>query len=348
MNRIRHIFIREKMWFILLIHFAPMTLLGQSFFKAMHSNLSYFGEKPYEKEALNVYLGNAENPILGKKIIQNDSLFFIPIVPFSPNQKYKAVYKNTVYPFELPPLPISAPLKVLAIYPLADTLPNNILKFYFEFSEPIADGQVYPKIQLYDANNQLVPEAFVNLGTELWDENRTRLTLWIDPGRVKTHLLRHESEGEVLSKNKQYHITVEPTIVSKKGSVLHTELTKFFYTTEAIREALHWKTWTVLASKDHIDINTDRLMDFGTAQKMILVFDRKSKEITGKWSFGDTEKFLRFLPEKALAKGRYYLKINTLIEDVSANNVNAAFDRNMKTQKRNNKAFVKIKVNNVN
>lgn len=51
-----------------------------------------------------------------------------------------------------------------------------------------------------------------------------------------------------------------------------------------------------------------------------------------------------FSPEKPLDTGRYYLKINTLIEDVSANNINTAFDRNIKTQKRNDKEFVKIKV----
>ena len=332
------------MWFILLINFAPMTVLGQSCFKANHKQLTYFDRKPYEKEALNVYLSDAKNPILGKRIVENDSLIFIPIVPFSVNQSYKVVYKNEVYHFELPPLSISEPLTVLAIYPLADTLPNNILKFYFEFSEPLAEGQVYPKIQLYDANNQVIPEAFVNLGTELWDENRTRLTLWIDPGRVKTHLLRHDTEGEVLGENKTYHLKIAPDIVSKKGNVLKQEITKSFYTSQAIREALEYKKWQISGSKNRIDIQTGRIMDYGTAKKMIQVFDKKSKQVAGKWGFGETETVLRFTPENPLTQGKYFLKINTLIEDVSANNINAPFDRNTKTQKRNNKVFVRLKV----
>ncbi len=46
-------------------------------------------------------------------------------------------------------------------------------------------GDSYRHIQLRDAKGKAVELPFLELGEELWNPDMTRLTLFIDPGRVK-------------------------------------------------------------------------------------------------------------------------------------------------------------------
>ena len=81
---------------------------------------------------------------------------------------------------------------VIAVYPTADQLPANHLKFYLHFSEPMREGRdIFDKIQLFDGAGTKVIGPWRR--QELWNENATRFTLWIHPGRIKNGLaLRNE------------------------------------------------------------------------------------------------------------------------------------------------------------
>ena len=47
-------------------------------------------------------------------------------------------------------------------------------------------GDVYRQIQMIElAENQTVQWPFLEMGEELWNQDMTRLTLLIDPGRIK-------------------------------------------------------------------------------------------------------------------------------------------------------------------
>ena len=63
------------------------------------------------------------------------------------------------------------------VYPTADRLPENQLKFYLHFTSPMSRGEAYRRIHLLDADGKEVDRAFLELGEELWDPDGKRFTL---------------------------------------------------------------------------------------------------------------------------------------------------------------------------
>src|SRR6185436_15583273 len=80
------------------------------------------------------------------------------------------------------------PTVVAQVYPTADALPANQLKFYLDFSAPMSFGDAYRHIRLLDEEGRDVPRAFLQTAHELWDARRQRFTLILDPGRIKRGL----------------------------------------------------------------------------------------------------------------------------------------------------------------
>ncbi len=74
---------------------------------------------------------------------------------------------------------------LLHVYPNTAIIPENILRIYLQFSEPMARGQIRGKVLLTDAQGRRVNSPFLNLHTELWNKPQTRVTLLLDPGRIK-------------------------------------------------------------------------------------------------------------------------------------------------------------------
>jgi len=83
------------------------------------------------------------------------------------------------------------------VYPTTSQIPENILRFYVYFSEPIKDGSTIKSIHifnednvevnLYDTNSSATG-IFLETLEELWSPDYQRITLILDPGRVKNRI----------------------------------------------------------------------------------------------------------------------------------------------------------------
>ena len=71
------------------------------------------------------------------------------------------------------------PTVVTHIYPSASVLPENLLKFYLQFSGPMNRGDIYDHIHLHDAKGKTVELPFLEIDEELWSPDMTRLTLFM-------------------------------------------------------------------------------------------------------------------------------------------------------------------------
>src|SRR5690606_15281787 len=89
--------------------------------------------------------------------------------------------EDPVWQFRLPAAPPQPPTQVVAIYPSAGALPENVLKFYIHFSAPMSRGEAYRRVHLY-RGDEPIEDPFLELGEELWDADQTRFTLFIHPG----------------------------------------------------------------------------------------------------------------------------------------------------------------------
>ena len=72
---------------------------------------------------------------------------------------------------------------VEAVYPTTDTVPMNLLRMYIQFSAPMSVGDDADKhVRLLDESGRVVTNAFLIAagGTELWDPEHKRMTLFFD------------------------------------------------------------------------------------------------------------------------------------------------------------------------
>ena len=159
-------------------------------------------------------------PITGKYRVVVDALRFEPKFPIEPGLEYIAKFDPSRLPvarneresrlsFRLPAPDKPAAATVARVEPSGDVLPENLLKFYLHFSAPMSRGEVYDRVRLVDASGATVEGAFLRIGEELWDASGTRITLLLDPGRIKRGLRPREEEGPILEAGKTYALVVD-------------------------------------------------------------------------------------------------------------------------------------------
>jgi hypothetical protein len=74
---------------------------------------------------------------------------------------------------------------VSQVFPTADELPENQLRLYVHFSAPMGSKGGLDFIHLLDENGAEVEDPFLPLDAEFFNDDRTRYTVFFDPGRQK-------------------------------------------------------------------------------------------------------------------------------------------------------------------
>src|SRR5688500_13348437 len=70
------------------------------------------------------------------------------------------------------------------------------------------EGKALEHIALIKNNQDTVDKVFLNLQPELWNKDRTMLTLWLDPGRIKRDLQPNKMMGEPLQLASNYQLVI--------------------------------------------------------------------------------------------------------------------------------------------
>ena len=122
-----------------------------------------------------VRLQGKDQKIIGNLIKTNQGTSFVPAFAFSNGVTYEVFSGNEVI-YTFTPEYSSNPPKLLEVYPQTDTLPENFLKFYLVFDQPMGVGKAYDQIHLYQGK-KLIRNAFLKLEPELWDSEKKTLTV---------------------------------------------------------------------------------------------------------------------------------------------------------------------------
>ena len=157
------------------------------------------------------------------------------------------------------------PAKVVAIYPSAATLPENQLRFYLHFSAPMSRGEVYEHLKLLKADGTAVELPFLEIGEELWDTSGKRLTLLIDPGRIKRGLKPREENGPVLEAGGKYTLVIDKAFHDAEGRPLAESFEKTFTAAAPVEAAIDPKDWKIAlpaaGSREPLAIKFPRPLD---------------------------------------------------------------------------------------
>ena len=315
-------------------------------------------ERADYSELLQVYVGNGtdcctnKSPIAGSYEADNRSVRFTPQFSFVEGQDYvirvqhwsedkegedKGV-SHKLTPFKIQAnTPIVKP-EVTAIYPSGDILPENVLRFYIHFSTPMKPHVAFDYIKLVDASGNVDDAAFMKFKQELWSEDRKRLTILMDPGRIKRNVATNLSLGAALHKGESYQLVVEEGWPTANSTEPLASFSKSFIVSDALRELPNSENWEITApairTKDPLEIHFDRSFDHQLLHKDIKVFSAAGEEIQGKSLPGNHETEWHFQPNEAWENEQITIVVNSELEDVAGNNFRDLLDHSIETETR--------------
>jgi hypothetical protein len=280
-------------------------------------------------------------PLLGAYRVADGALRFTPRFPLSRGVHYRAVFHPDRIPgarkgqdaVELSlslPKPARAAAAVDCVYPTADRLPENLLKFYLHFTAPMSRGEAYRRIHLLDADRKEVDAAFLELGEELWDPDGKRFTLFIDPGRIKRGLKPREDLGPVLEQGKTYTLVIDREWADADGEPLKEAFKKTFRAVAADEAPPDPKTWRLAppaaGGKTPLAVTFPKAMDHALLQHMLWVTDAAGRKVAGDVSITDGETRWLLTPREPWAAAAYRLVADTRLEGLAGNSVGRPFE----------------------
>lgn len=232
------------------------------------------------------------------------------------------------------PAPDATPVAVVTqVYPTADVLPENQLKFYVHFSAPMQQGGAYRHLKLYDGGGAPVELPFLELDEELWDRTGTRFTLFIDPGRIKLGVKPREDVGAALHEGGRFVLVIEDTWPDADGRRLKAEHRKVFQVAPADRASPDPTQWTLHPpprdSRDPLVVEFGESLDHALLQRLVWVHRRAGAALTGEATIGPHESSWTFVPATPWAAGDYELRVGSVLEDLAGNSIARPFDRDL-------------------
>jgi hypothetical protein len=222
------------------------------------------------------------------------------------------------------------PTVVTQVYPTTDKLPENQLKFYLHFSAPMSRGEVYQHVKLLDEKGKAVEVPFLELEQELWDGAGRRVTLFIDPGRIKRGLKPREEVGPVLEEGKKYTLVIDKGWQDANGNPLKETYRKAFRALAPDDTQPDPRTWKVQApaagTRDVLRVTFPKPMDQALAERLVWAADGGGQKLAGTVAVTKEETVWEFTPEKAWEAGTYQLVADTRLEDLAGNSIARPFE----------------------
>ena len=297
------------------------------------------------RRLLSVYVGKettAGQPALsGSFHVAEGKLRFKPQFPFRPGLAFRAEvflpaasrdsapsrYERV---FELPAPPPGEQPRITTIYPSASALPENQLRFYLHFATPMSRGEAYEHLSLLKADGKPVLRPFLEIGEELWDTSGTRLTLLIDPGRIKRGLSPREEHGPVLEAGGKYTLLVSKGWHDASGQSIADDFRKTFTAGPPVETAIDTKAWKITAppfgTKEPLVVTFPHPLDRALVERTITLIGPDDKPVAGEVTVGKDERSWHFKADRAWVAGRHELVIDTTLEDLAGNRIGRPFE----------------------
>jgi hypothetical protein len=294
-------------------------------------------------------------PMAGRYRIETDSICFVPRFPLIRG----TVYSVLIHPLLLDSSPAdlagAGPVRdlaaastrsatrpadaaepdteVIAVYPSGAELPVNQLKLYVHFSNPMSEGCAARHVRLVRADtDQEIEAAFLDMQPELWDRERRRLTLLLDPGRIKRGLVPNQTDGYPLRVGMPVRLAIDAGFRDHSASRLVRSFSCQYRVGSELRSKLDPSDWQYeyprAGTLQPLVIRFDRPLDHALLQHCIRVWDGAGKPALGEPAVFDAESAWRFTPEVAW-HGDYCIRIDSKLEDLAGNSLARVFDRDL-------------------
>jgi hypothetical protein len=301
--------------------------------KAVSVNFTY----DKDVKTLELFVENElETAILGSLVHLKPKVYsFIPLVPFTEDQTYAIREgRRTIGGFKVSRDLLKGAPEILAIYPSTDTVPENLLKVYLQFSEPMQEvGHVLDFIKVIDETEGVEKKVFLEMESELWNRKHDLLTLWLDPGRIKTDLIPNRKLGLPILNGHIYSMHIDSNWRSAKGRQMKRSFSKSLVVTQGDYKKPTIKDWKLnipnANSREALTLLFSEPMDAVLSVETISIYDNSQNLVTGSIIISEGEKEMSFTPRNKWKTGDYKIYIKSIFEDLAGNNLNRLFDENL-------------------
>jgi hypothetical protein len=283
-----------------------------------------------------VYAGTGDiPPLLGTYAVEAGVLAFHPSFPFAPGVRYRAVFHPPdggapiERTFDGPPRETVPRTRVERVYPSGDVLPSNQLRLYIYFSAPMSRGEAGARIHVLDERGKILEGVFLP-GEELWDPNDQRLTMTLDPGRIKRGLTSNLKMGPPIADGKRYTLVIDRDWPDARGVPMLEGFRKSFQGGPADRNPPDPRDWRVTSPRagtvEAVVVDFPKPMNYPLLERMLRVSSSTQGSIAGTVSVDRQETRWRLTPQKPWSAGAYQLVVDSGLEDLAGNHIGQPFD----------------------
>jgi hypothetical protein len=284
-------------------------------------------------------------PVAGTYSVADGTLRFTPMFPFDEGRQYDVALDATRLPagqgndpwrtqviaavVGRPAVARSPSTVVTHVYPSGDIVPANQLRMYLHFSAPMDWRSGRDFVTLLDDRGEEVVDAFLPLDADFWNEDRTRYTVFFDPGRVKRGILPNRQMGRALEAGRRYTLVVKREWRDGHGLPLKEEFRHEFRARPPQERGLTMAAWKVTApaagSREPVVVTFPEPLDHGLLRRALGVA-RGGVPLAGDVAIDAAETRWRFTPSDPWTTGGYDLVALAFLEDLAGNRIGRAFE----------------------
>jgi hypothetical protein len=270
----------------------------------------------------------------GTVVRDGDDCCFVPRFPFVDGMTYAvAVDGGDAALLERPHPDRPATTEVLNVYPTAAVVPRNLLRLYVRFSARMSEGYAASHVGLVDDGGEVLVGALLPTEHELWDAARFRLTVLLDPARIKRGLVGHREIGYPLRSGSPFRVRVAEGFRDATGSPLRASTERRYEVGADERGRVKPAEWALATppsgTVEPLEVAFGRPLDHGLLARCLSVVGPGGRPVDGRAEVGPGERSWRLTPTTAWASGPHRLVVDPVLEDLAGNSVSRVFDRDL-------------------
>lgn len=279
--------------------------------------------------------------VFGDYELLGDGVRFIPHFPFGSDVRFRAILdlgvlrqpsvsKMQFLEFSFPRETTLTATNVSQIFPSDDVLPENLLRLYVRFSNPMLRGRAADAIEIIGPDGRPVADVLYRAPVELWDRSMTCLTILLDPGRLKRGVGPNRILGPPLQVGQRYTLVIGRSMLDMCGRQLAETVAKSFCVSDAVREPIAIEEWQLLVppigSHEPLELRFPRPLNWAQLWHAITVVSEVRQSMRGRIDVDLGETRWRFTPAEAWQAGVHGVRVAPDLEDICGNTPYAPFD----------------------
>jgi hypothetical protein len=219
---------------------------------------------------------------------------------------------------------------VTQVFPTMEVVPENQLRMYIHFSASMGSRGGLDFVHLLDEAGREVKDPFLPLDAEFWNDDRTRYTVFFDPGRQKRGIAPIADMGRSLTAGKSYTLVVDAEWRDGEGLPLTQPYRRTFKVGPPDEKPLDPQSWKIDApaagTSAPLTVTFPEPLDHGLLLRALGVLAPGGKPLEGAVIVGGNELTWAFTPAEAWKAGQHNLVAFAMLEDLAGNRIGRAFE----------------------